>query len=175
MSPDGLLDHPDNVLNRLSLPAKARGDLLDVSILPVRQPERPKRYPTELRVVSGALAHLTSERSAAAELDVSLDMVVANKKSQAAMIDDVLGRLKDKAAERMGYALDEITPELLKAHAKKDVRVASGVAKDMASIFEKVTPKFGDDNRTQVNVYVPIEAKEEDYKKVQIALNVAER
>ena len=175
MSPDTLLDHPENILNRISLPSKARGDILDVSILPVGLPERPKRYPVESRIAASALANFTSMRSAAEELDVSVGSIINAKKSQAAIIDDVLARLKDKAAEKMGFALDEITPDLLKAHAKKDVRVASGVAKDMATIFERVTPKFGDDNRTQVNVYVPTEAREEDYKAVQIALNVVER
>lgn len=175
MSADSLLDHPENVLNRLSLPSKARGEALDVSILPVKPPERPKRYPSEFKVLSGALGQIVPAKEVARDLGIDPLTVGRHAKSEEALVDKVVEKLKEKAAEKMGMALDEITPARLAKHADKDVRIASGVAKDMASIFEKTTPKFNDQTNVQVVLYQPQEAKEEDYEAIQIPLVVAER
>lgn len=186
-----LLDHPDNLLNRLNLSGTREGALRDehIEVLHVETKmggRGRKGTPVNKveKIVAGVGANLSGTLSTAKEMGLHPSTVTQYKKGEIRHRHDAevkkgvtsaLGQIQEKAADRIMAALECITNDRLDAGAKKDVRVASGVARDMATIIDKTTPKTGDDNRVQVLVYNPVERTEEQYRSIEIPLVVKER
>lgn len=83
-------------------------------------------------------------------------------------INGVRTRLAERAQRRLKSALDAITADKIQAARLRDV---SSLAKDMASVIEKMTPIQTNQQNNQVNFvfYSPRERKEDSFEVIDVS------
>lgn len=187
-SVDSLLDHPDNLLNRLALPSHSRNDLVE---LPAELQGRRKKgrspIPFPERVLIGVSAHIDSNKNVAAAFGVSPPNVTYHKNAEIggsptasinkplkAAVEAGLAPLRAKVADKIDTILDTINAPKMEELGKESVQRIASAALTLATLHEKLTPKGAGDqgNRVQVNVgnFSAGEQKESDYESIEVPL-----
>jgi hypothetical protein len=189
-SVDSMLDHPDNLLNRLALPSRSRDDLVE---LPAELQGRRKRgrptnpIPFPERVLIGVSAHLDSNKNVSQAFNVSRGAVSHHKNAEVggrpespvngplkAAVEAGLAPLREKVANKIDNILNKINEPKIEELGKESVQRIASAALTLATLHEKLTPKGAGDqgNRVQVNVgnFSAGEQKESDYESVEVPL-----
>ena len=87
-------------------------------------------------------------------------------KDLAPKVDAIRGKIVNTAQKRLRAALRALTPEKL---MEADARGLSGIAKDMATIIDKVQPKVVDDTqRVHLHLIVPPQKHIETYEVIDV-------
>lgn len=135
--------------------------------------------PEEVRVIAGALMPGDSARDAAAAHGLSFKSVSVAAKGCPTIgthseefeekvleaRENMQKPLRDKALTVLSRALDEITPDKIKA---LKARESAAVAKDMAVVFEKLNDKAASGASVSFNFYAPRQKKESDYASEEV-------
>lgn len=188
-SVDSLLDHPDNLLNRLALPSHSRNDLVELpaELQGRRRKGRPHDpIPFPERVLIGVSAHIDSNKNVAAAFGVSPSTVTFHKNAEIgsptaainkplqAAVEAGLAPLRAKVADKIDTILDTINAPKMEELGKESVQRIASAALTLATLHEKLTPKGAGDqgNRVQVNVgnFSAGEQKESDYESIEVPL-----
>lgn len=144
--------------------------------------------PPIVREIVGTLAHFDSRSSIADSFNVSPAQVSNYKNGKVTpqlgddydgnialqqAIDRNLGRVRDKALEKLVMTLDAITPE--KVHTTVKAKDLSAIASNLSSIVQKSMPiaiqrKIHESggSAVQLNLYAPTTRTEEDYEVITI-------
>lgn len=165
------LNHQDNIASKYG-----NGNGTVKKLYPGGRHPGDKNIPPETRVVVGTLANLDSTRNVAEAFGISHSQVHALKHGKTDQdgapnpdlverIESSLGVIQDKAIVTLMESLKLITPDKL---SKLKVRELSGVAKDMAGVIERTTPKKEIHNHgPTLVVYTPKPNEEADYEVVE--------
>jgi hypothetical protein len=86
--------------------------------------------------------------------------------SVAKHIKSVQERISSRAAKRINFAFDALTPEKI---AEEDARSIAGIAKDMSAIIKNMTPEVKVDNNVQFVVFAPRMKDEQDYQVIEVS------
>lgn len=129
-------------------------------------------FPDPIRILAGTLSHVSKNKDVAEALGMSKQQVsnIKNGKTNEnvkSAIDRNLGTVQDRALELTMKSLGLIEEEKLE---KSKPRELIAIARDAASIYEKVSPK--EKNNVQVGVQVVLHSvpqrNEENYETVEV-------
>lgn len=123
--------------------------------------------PQALKVIAGVLAKTEPIKEVAEALDVSTSVVsrAKNGKEVAKAVDAVTTRIRDMALDKLMASLGIINDENLASCGAKD---ASLVARNLAGVVDKLTPREQAGTNVQLIVYAPKQRSEEHYDTIDI-------
>lgn len=136
--------------------------------------------PRELQVVIGAAAQLSTSKEVAESFDISHSQVHQLKHNRTTSKNGkntdlevkkraILDRVKDETIAKIILSLEKIDDESMEGTSPRN---AASIAKDLAVIHEKLTPKVetaANNNQIQVVIYNPGEARLEDYSTIEVS------
>lgn len=176
------LENPKNILPKLKVKPFERNEKTEVQIKKLHNGGRRKgstQIPSMLREIVGTAAQFDKAKNVAETFGISTQEAYHLKEGMRSSnkpdpelrdkIDRNIGVIKDRALEKLMDAMGAITTDEIQ-NAK--LLEKSAVAKDMASIMEKVSDKSeAEDHSNQIHfhIYGPNLKSEEDFEVIDIA------
>jgi hypothetical protein len=119
---------------------------------------------------AGSLYRLSREQSKAYELGESskldIDRGITRNPSRRQAMESIKDSLAERAASRLGVALDSLTSE--KINQEKHAGNIARIAKDMAVVVDKVTKDNGQPEHVHFHIFRPEMRTVRDYQTVQV-------
>lgn len=134
-----------------------------------------------MRVLVGVMAHYDRRKNVANEFDVNENVVTHSKNGKISdghgghvvpelkeRVETAVGKARETAVDRLVATLEALTTERIEKVVGKTPEKATSMARDLATVVEKVTPKAVEGANVHVHVYAPREREESEYQTIQI-------
>lgn len=152
------LQHPNNIVHKIKHDGKGR-------------PKGVENIPQETRAVIGTLAKSVGPTTAAEIFDCSISQASNFSKGKTvsgegnaelkAKVESETEHIHEVARDLVLKTLKIIDPELIR---EEKPRVQASIAKDLAGVIEKTTPKNAETGGVHINIYAPRQDKLDKYE-----------
>ena len=157
------LKSPKNLLNTLPTRAtacvvhKGNGNGRSGAVAPV---------PDSIKIIAGVLAKTESTKEICAALDIAPRQIQSRNPKIVAAINRTTEKIRDLALEKLMASLGIIDDETLSSCSAKD---ASTVARNLAGVVEKLSPKDAVASGATLIIYAPQPREEKHYQTIDVA------